>query len=216
MSFALTSKDYTEYLARVAGIIRANRDYITDLDAATGDGDHWANLNVGFEKLTASAGEIAALPIPDALRRIGMLMMSAVGGSSGVLYGGAYMAAGKAMVGRETLDARDLCSVLSTMLEDMCRRGNSQPGFKTMIDALHPAAEAFKEGLAQGTSVQQLLAAVKRAAEDGAQATRQMEAVRGRAYYQPGRGVGHLDPGAVTMSMQIGALMDYIIETKLS
>lgn len=216
MSFALTSKDYAAYLARVAGVIRANRDYISDLDAATGDGDHWANLNAGFEKLTASAGEIAALPIPDALRRIGMLMMSAVGGSSGVLYGGAYMAAGKVMAGKETLDAQDLCSVLSTMLEDLCRRGNSQPGFKTIIDALHPAVEAFQKGLSQSTEERQLLRAVKQAAEDGAQATRQMEAVRGRAYYQPGRGVGHLDPGAVTMAMQIGALMDYIIETKLS
>ena len=35
-----------------------------------------------------------------------------------------------------------------------------------------------------------------------------MEAIKGRATYQANKGVGHLDPGAVTMAWQIEALCD--------
>ena len=51
---------------------------------------------------------------------------------------------------------------------------------------------------------------MKKAAIDGAEATRDMECVKGRASYQANKGVGHLDAGAVTMSYQIECLCDYI------
>lgn len=215
MSFSIDANDYVAYLKNVAGIIAQNKEYISGLDAATGDGDHWANLTVGFEALLAAADDLERLNMGDFLKRIGMLMMNGIGGSSGVLYGGAYMAAGKAMAGKSALDAADLAQVYAAMCQDMCARGQSEPGFKTMIDALHPAVQAFEQGLAQGLKDRELLASVKQAASAGAESTRQMKAVRGRAYYQAEKGVGHLDPGAVTMSYQIGAFMDYIIAHKL-
>ena len=47
----ITSDDYVAYLNRAAAVIRDSKDYISGLDAATGDGDHWANLNLGFEAI---------------------------------------------------------------------------------------------------------------------------------------------------------------------
>lgn len=212
MGFAMTSDDYVNYLEIVAERIRENGDYITGLDAATGDGDHWANMNLGFESLIAAGAELRGLPIDGAFRKIGMLMMSRIGGSSGILYGGAYVAASKKCAGRAALDAEGLCQALEAMVEDMMARGKAEPGMKTMIDALYPAAQAFRQGLSAGLGEGTLLAGVRRAALEGAEATRAMEAVKGRATYQPNKGVGHLDPGAVTMSWQIEALCDYLIK----
>ena len=88
------------------------------------------------------------------------------------------------------------------------RQGKTR--FKTMIDTLHPAVQTYKDALASGTDDLKTMELVKQAALNGAEATRNMEAVKGRASYQINKGVGHLDPGAVTMSYQIECLCDYI------
>ncbi len=212
MGFQLTSKDYVEYLKKAYVRIHENGDYITSLDAATGDGDHWANINSGFGKLNEMAGELESLSLFDLFKQIGKTMMSVIGGSSGVLYGSAYLAAAKTLKEKETIDSQALCGVLEAMLEAMMSRGNTQPGWKTMIDTLYPAVECYKKCLADGVSEAETVDQVKKAAMDGAESTRGMEAVRGRASYQADKGVGHLDPGAVTMSYQIEILMDCVKE----
>jgi len=212
MGFQLTTADYVEWLKRAHAKIHENGEYITALDAATGDGDHWSNLNMGFEKLLEMSGELAGMSLSDAFKKIGMSMMSVIGGSGGVLYGSAYIEAAKALKDTETLTNQSVCDMLEAMLNAIMSRGKSEPGFKTMIDALHPAVQCYKNCIAGGKSEAETLALVKKAAQDGAASTKDMEAVRGRAYYQANKGVGHLDPGAVTMSYQIEALMDYISE----
>ena len=210
MSFTMTSKDYVAYINIAAKKIHDNGEYISKLDATTGDGDHWANINMGFENLVAAGPEMETMPMCDVFKKIGMLMMSKIGGSSGVLYGGAYMAAGKAIAGKETIDSKDLCLALDTMVNDMMTRGKAQPAYKTMIAPLFPAAQPDKACLEGGASDTDTMAAVKKAAIDGAEETKKMEAVKGRASYQANKGVGHLDPGAVTMSYQLECLCDYV------
>ncbi len=210
-SLVLNSKQYFEYLKLVAKKIASEGDYISMLDAATGDGDHWANINMGFSELINSEALLTAGNMRDCFKNIGMSMMSTIGGSSGVLYGGAYIAAAKTINSNE-INAKDLCTALRAMVDDMMSRGNSKPGYKTMIDALYPAVVAFEEGLATNKDEQSIFKAVKQAAIDGAEATKSMPAVRGRASYQADKGIGHLDPGAVTMSYQISILMDYLAE----
>ena len=129
-----------------------------------------------------------------------MIMMSVIGGSGGVLYGSAYMEAAKLLNGKETIQNEELCGILEAMMNGIMKRGNAKPGMKTMLDALAPAAACYRKCIADGADEKQTLARVKR----------EMEAVRGRAYYQANKGVGNLDPGAVTMSYQIETLMDYV------
>ena len=210
MSFVVTSNDYVDYIQVAAKKIAENGDYISGLDAITGDGDHWANINMGFENLVAASDEMRAMPIDGVFKKIGMLMMSKIGGSSGILYGGAYIAASKAVAGKVEITSEELCAALEAMVKDMMERGKAEPGFKTMIDSLYPAVEAYKKALAEGKSDAETLDAVKQAAIDGAEATKGMEAVKGRASYQANKGVGHLDPGAVTMSYQLECLCDCI------
>ncbi|RPF43217.1 dihydroxyacetone kinase DhaL subunit [Hydrogenoanaerobacterium saccharovorans] len=210
MGFQLTSKDYTEYIKLAYAKIHENGEYVTALDSATGDGDHWSNINMGFESLVEAIPDLETLNLFDCFKKIGMIMMSVIGGSGGVLYGSAYMEAAKTLKGKEVIENQDMCNVLEAMLNGVMNRGNAKPGFKTMIDTLHPAVECYKDCIAKGLSEKETVALVKKAALDGAQSTADMEAVRGRACYQANKGVGHLDPGAVTMSYQVEILMDYI------
>lgn len=212
MGFILNADLYMDYILRAAKIIAENKEYVTALDAVTGDGDHWANLNAGFECLVSEAAKLRQMPLDAAFMRIGMLMMSKVGGSSGVLYGGAYMEAGKQLGGKAEMNREELGKVLKAMLEDMMQRGGAKPGYKTMIDSLYPSVIAYEDSLQKNLDDRELLKKVKKAAQDGAEATGSMEAVKGRASYRTDKGVGHLDPGAVTMSYQIGALCDFILE----
>ena len=212
MASRITTADYVEILRRTHEIINRNGEYVTSLDAATGDGDHWTNLNLGFERLLEMGDELGYMPFPEAFRKIGMAMMSVIGGSSGVLYGSAYIQASKALSQADTLGAQDICTMLEAMFEGISQRGKAERGHKTMLDALGPAADALREALAREEGEAQAFAAAKKAAQEGAQSTKDMEAVRGRAYYQANKGVGHLDPGAVTMCYQLEALLDYLIE----
>ena len=167
--FTLTAKDYTEYIKLAYELIHSKGDYITELDSVTGDGDHWTNINMGFENLVKNVDRLETMELYDA----------------------------------------ELCTVLKAMLDAIVARGQAKEGYKTMIDSLAPAVKKYEECLANGTPSAELCELVKKAAEDGAENTKNMEAIRGRASYQANRGLGHLDPGAVTMSYQIATLMDY-------
>ena len=102
------------------------------------------------------------------------------------------------------LDAQGLLDVLDAQLQGIMQRGNSKPGFKTMIDPLYQAVEAMRSTIAEGEV--QAVETMRQGAKQGMEATRDMEAVRGRACYQANKGVGHLDPGAVTMYYQLDLL----------
>lgn len=212
MGFQITSKDYADYIRKAYELIHAQGDYITALDSATGDGDHWTNINMGFEKLVEVAEELEQKTVFEEFKQIGTIMMSVIGGSSGVLYGSAYLAAAKVLKEKETIGNEELCQVLDAMLQAIMSRGNAQKGWKTMIDCLAPAVECYQECIANGIDEITTAEKVKQAAIEGAESTKEMEAVRGRATYQANKGVGHLDPGAVTMSYQIATLMDCVKE----
>lgn len=199
---------YLAFFALAKERLDAQKDYITDLDLATGDGDHWDNMHRGLTALTDAKERLSPLPLAAFFKEVGMIFMSSVGGSSGVLYGGSYLAASKAIGEEEAMDLPTLYKLLEVMLEDICQRGRVERGWKTMVDALAPAVVTMKRMLDEGAPAEALLSAMAEAAEEGAAATKEMPAIRGRANYQANKGVGHLDPGAVTMALQIRALAE--------
>ncbi len=212
MAVELTTTDYMAYLKRAYEKMHAEGDYVTGLDLATGDGDHWTNMDGGFSKLVQQSGELCELAPSDAFLKISTTLMTVIGGSGGILYASAYMEAAKRAKGLQTLNSKDICNILEGMQSAIMNRGKSKPGDKTMLDTLNSAVRCYRDCLDEGKSETETFQAVRQAAEEGAQSTLDMPAVRGRAYYQANRGVGHLDPGAVTMCYQIQTLMDYMAE----
>lgn len=144
-------------------------------------------------------------------KKVGMTLFSAVGGSSGALYGSGYIAMSKACKDIDALDIHSFYTTYEAMLKEMMKRGKTEPGQKTMIDALYSALVAYKKAIDQGLEEKEVIEAFVQGGNDGAQATKAMEAVKGRASYRTDKGVGHLDPGAVTMAMQLESIGNLIL-----
>ena len=212
MGFQIDTKDFIAYFEQTKKVIAGQREYVTELDSTTGDGDHWVNINMGFEKITALSQELETMDLAAMFKKVGMTMYSAVGGSSGALYGSGYMAASRYCTGKDYLDVHSLYEMYEAMLQEIMKRGKTEPGQKTMLDALSQALLAYKAALDAQADEKEVITSFIEGAKQGAESTRDMEAVKGRASYRTDKGVGHLDPGAVTMAMQLESMGSIILE----
>src|SRR3954454_14801523 len=131
-------------MRETAAVVAIQRDYLTQLDAAIGDGDHGTNMNRGFEAVEkALAGQNGNVPPGRLLILAGKTLVSTVGGASGPLWGSALRAAGRTLGDAETFDGAELATALDAAIAAVVDLGAATPGDKTMIDALMPANEAF-------------------------------------------------------------------------
>jgi phosphoenolpyruvate---glycerone phosphotransferase subunit DhaL len=173
---------------------------LTTLDAAIGDGDHGLNMKRGALAIQAKLLELDAKSLSDALKAMGMICMSTIGGSSGPVFGTLLVTLGKQLPTQPT--AADLASALAAGIAALSKLGKVEVGHKTLLDVLDPVQKV----LAQGGG--DLVARVKQCAFDSAQATAAMDAIKGRASFLGERALGHVDPGSRSMALIIGALCD--------
>ena len=181
-----------------AATIRDHAEELSALDRAIGDGDHGINMSRGFEAIAGERAALAVLPLVAALQKAGMTLVMKVGGASGPLYGSLLMAMGKAGGDASAVDR------LSEGVDAVRKRGKSAPGEKTMLDVLVPLLDALRAGPADP------IAAARRAADAGLEATRAMQATKGRASFLGERSVGHLDPGARSSALLVHAVCDVL------
>jgi phosphoenolpyruvate---glycerone phosphotransferase subunit DhaL len=193
------------WIDAAALLIADNARMLTDLDTAIGDGDHGENMMRGFKAIEKKlGGGTPPATLADLFKLVGMTLLSSVGGAAGPLYGGFFLALGKASAGKETLGKVELGQVLGEGLADIQRRGKAQLGDKTMVDALTPAMEAFR-----ATPDGDLALAAQAAAAEAhrsAEATIPLQARKGRASYLGERSIGHQDPGATSAWLLLQAL----------
>lgn len=181
----------------VAEAIVAHAEELTALDQAIGDGDHGLNMKRGMEAVLAEWPKLQGQPPAEVLRRVGMQLVMKVGGASGPLFGTLAMEFGKGLPaepGRE-----DVARALQAAVAAIGQRGKSEPGQKTMLDVLRPVADALAAGRAPRD-----IAAL---AQECAEATVPMRAIRGRASFLGDRSIGHMDPGARSSALIIGAII---------
>ena len=201
----LTVEGYASYLRNVIGKISAEKEYITGLDSVLGDGDHWANLMVGFNRILEQIDELKKCDFETLFKQIGKIFLNSSGGSSGILYCSAYLSAAPYLKGKDEISVSDLAEILRLEQKGIEARGGAKPGDKTMLDTLAAAAAAAAGG--DGGSEDDLLRRISAGAYEGMSSTKDMEARKGRACYRKDKGVGHIDPGAVTMYYQIEYLV---------
>jgi dihydroxyacetone kinase-like protein len=195
------------WMTLVAESVKDQRDYLTQLDAAIGDGDHGVNMDRGFDAVAkALAAQGASLTPGKLLTVAGKTLVSTVGGASGPLWGTAFRRAGRSLGDREELDGQDLVGALQAALDGVVELGAAQPGDKTMVDALGPSIDALSAALDAGEPLDRALAAATAAAEEGAKATVPLQARKGRASYLGERSIGHQDPGATSAALIMAAL----------
>jgi len=201
---------FRAWIVSAAEVVEANRDHLTQLDAAIGDADHGINLARGFSAVLAALDAAPTKPAtPGAILTLtGNTLISKVGGASGPLYGTAFRRAGKSLGDAADVDLPALSAALDAALAGVQQLGAAREGDKTMVDALAPATRAFSKAIAEGASPDDAFTSLVEAAQAGALATIPMQALKGRASYLGPRSVGHEDPGAVSTVLILGALAE--------
>ena len=194
-----------QWIRRFAAEVAEQRDYLTQLDSAIGDADHGANLDRGMTVVLAAFEGPPSTTAAALLKRVGMTLVSNVGGASGPLYGTFFLRMATAAGEVESLDGATLAKALRAGLDGVVARGKAETGDKTMVDALAPAADALDAALAEQRPLPEALTAAAAAAAAGRDATTPMLARKGRASYLGERSVGHQDPGATSMALLIAA-----------
>ena len=198
---------FRTWIASAAEVIEANRDHLTQLDAAIGDADHGTNLSRGFTAVLGALDSASKTP-GGILTLTGNTLISKVGGASGPLYGMAFRRAGKALGDAADVDLSGLSAALKAALAGVQQLGAAREGDKTMVDALAPATRTFSKAITEGASPDDALSSLAEAASAGATATISMQALKGRASYLGPRSVGHEDPGAASTALILAALRD--------
>lgn len=194
-------------IAAIGEVIIENKQFLTDLDAAIGDGDHGINMARGFEAVASKLQTLGAdKDIGTVLKTVGMALISSVGGASGPLYGTAFMRAAGPSQGKQELDTETAALMLSAAINGIKERGKATRGEKTMLDALEPAYDAFVTAQAAGEALPACLAAAYKAAEAGVEYTKTISATKGRASYLGERSIGHQDPGATSSYLMLKTL----------
>jgi len=203
----VTKEQIVRWLELTAEVLKENKSYLTDLDAAIGDADHGTNRDRGFTKVAEKLPGVADKDIGNIMKTVGMTLISSVGGASGPLYGTFFMRGGMAVDAKEELSDADLVAMLQGAVNGVKERGRAQLGDKTMIDALLPAVAALQEGVDNGKDAPGAMADAVAAAEQGMKDTIPLQARKGRASYLGERSIGHQDPGATSSYLILNALL---------
>ena len=187
-----------DWLDRFRDAVVAQRDWLTELDSAIGDADHGINMARGMAAVGSLIDTAEADAIGPLFKKVGMTLVSSVGGASGPLYGTFFMKFGTAAATTDVLELSQLAASLRAGLDGIVARGKAELGDKTMVDAMSPALDALDAGIAAGDSVTACLSAAAAAAAGGRDATIPLVARKGRASYLGERSAGHQDPGATS------------------
>jgi len=196
----------------VASVAIANETYFCDLDAEGGDADFGKSLATGFRAILNEFDHIDRSDIGTFLLKVGMIFSAHVGGTSGPVWGTAFMRAGNSSKGKKSLTLSNLAQMGNNAIQGIMARGGASAGDKTMLDALIPAVAKIEEFSRNDTAdFGEALRAASRAARASVEQTRQWPAKRGRQSYSSERTIGTLDPGIVAIALMLEALVAQLI-----
>ena len=183
-----------------------NEKYFGDLDAVVGDGDFGNSLARGFENVLAGWDDVDRSDIGTFLKKIGMIITARIGGTSGPIWGTAFMRAGMTAGATDTLSGADVVAMLRAAIEGIKARGQSDVGDKTLLDVLVPVTDRLEAELSTGADAGTVLARLAVTAREAADATADMVAKRGRASYTGERSKGSVDAGAMGVAVIVESI----------
>ena len=186
--------------------IAANRDFLTQLDAAIGDADHGINMDRGFSAAITDL-ETAEDACPgEVLQRVGATLVYRVGGAAGPLFGAMFREASASLGTVARANPQDVLTALRAGLGGVQGLGAAVVGDKTIVDAYVPALQALERSLRANRDLAEAAASAADAAREGVRATVPLQARKGRASYLGPRSAGHQDPGATSTALLFVAL----------
>jgi dihydroxyacetone kinase-like protein len=208
MNIAVNRQDVLRWLDALQTVFAENRQQLTDLDAAVGDGDFGISLDRGFTAVKAELSTNTPADIRAVFQNAATVLIKTMGGSSGPLLGTFFLRAGAACAEKSELAPADVVALFQAGVEGLQQRGKAALGDKTMMDAWLPAVDAMRGALEADSGLAEILERGAAAAEAGMRATIPMQARKGRGSYLGERSVGHQDPGATATYMLFRAAAD--------
>lgn len=210
MTQAFSAEQMRDLFVHVGEEVIRSKPLLTEIDSATGDGDHGIGMEVGFTNALEQLKSRELACVNDVFKTIGMAMINTMGGASGVIFGTMFIGGVK---GAEPLDKLDLpafADIMEKALQAVKDRGKADLGDKTMIDALQPATIALKGGAERAAGWADALAQAEESARRGVEDTKAFEARFGRAKSLGARAVGHQDAGATTVWIIFRSMREWV------
>jgi dihydroxyacetone kinase-like protein len=204
----LTIAEATAMFLQVAQCMQDSQDVLTQADKAIGDGDHGIGMARGFAAVQIKLEASPPATVADLLKTTGMALLTSIGGASGVIFGTLFRGGARNLTGETILNSETLSRMLTDGLAAVQERGKANPGDKTMVDALAPAAA--KATVLAASSLDEALPAIAHAARLGMEETKGMVAATGKARALGPRAIGFADPGALSMYLILDFMAQYV------
>ena len=199
-------------MAAVSEKIIENEGYLTELDTLIGDGDHGKGMKRGFTALKDMLSKEEFEEPAALMRASGIELLKTIGGASGVLFGTLFISGVESLNDIRRVDLMVFAKYMDKGVRSICERGNTAQGEKTMVDALIPAVGALEAAAKAGLDLNEGLSVAYSAAAAGAEATKDMIPVKGRAKNFAKKALGVPDPGAVSVTLIFEAMYEYTSE----
>lgn len=191
---------FRAWMTDFASVVADRAEELTELDRVIGDADHGTNMARGTAAVAALEEEDFA-SVDAYLKKVGMTLVSTVGGASGPLYGTFFLRMAGPLADVQDAGTAELGGALEAGVQGVLARGKAELGDKTMYDAWSPALEAYAAARDEDADVAAALRAAAQAAAGGRDATIDLVARKGRASYLGERSKGHQDPGATSTTL---------------
>ena len=208
----------TEFIIAASHAIKqtilANENTLESLDRAIGDGDHYINMKRGSNAIVEMQAELEALSFNEALNKIGLKLLSTIGGASGPLLASFFMAMAKELKANGDESNFKVAAGFASGVQAIVQRGKANIGEKTMLDVLIPVSDQFVLLATQNRDVKSICVALILTAEQGTLATKDLIATKGRAAGLGERAIGHIDPGAKSCQLMIEAVCKLVLESE--
>lgn len=207
---AQTSLETAEFVVHtMSDVAIENREYFSELDGVVGDGDFGNSIATGFEAVTVANWENLDRSSPGSfLKDVAQKFMSSVGGVSGSIWGTAFLRAGVKAGDKQELTQDDVHEMLWSAIEGMKKRGKSDLGDKTLLDAFIPATEEFERVLGNGGTTKEALNSAAIVARQKTEEIKPWVAKRGRASYTGERSCNTYDAGSIAIAMMAERLAE--------
>lgn len=194
---------------RMIVAIQENKQYLSDIDGAIGDGDHGINMNKGFtlcrDALDKQSGNLSF-----GLKTLGKILMMKIGGSMGPLYGKFFLAFGKSLDEKDPIGKMEFLDALKAALSDIQAISPAKVGDKTLMDVLIPSVESLETAVAEGLPFEDALDKMCKAAENGRDSTVDMVAKLGRSSRLGERSRGVMDAGSASCCLLLTTMAETV------
>jgi len=198
MADKISTAQMHKALEGMCDTIETEKDYLSELDGAIGDGDHGVNMAKCFREVKNKLAESNAADMNTLFNEVGMVVLNSVGGAMGALYGTFFLKMAQESTGKSELGLDDLVPMFQTAEQGILDIGKASLGDKTLLDTLSPAVRALEKSEKAGQSLAEAMADFVLTAQKGMESTTDMLAKMGRASRLGDRTIGHQDAGATS------------------